>query len=274
MFEAVMGVYKIVAFIKKSFLVHWSYRLAIFLGILSFFGTLLTFYFIDRLFGFQIVSHLEPYGVNYFSYALVGIAFSGLIGTSLGKVTAQLNQEQTMGTLEALLVAPTHIETLISAMITWDLIYAFIEFAVYIVAGIFLFHIDFSNINVLSVLVITLLSIISFNSLSIIAAGFIIVFKKGDPISWLINIGFELLGGVYFPVTVLPEWLQFISHLFPITYSIRSVELAIYQGATLKDLSSDIFALIIFSILLLPAGILILRYALHRAKHDGSLIQY
>ena len=269
-----MVFYKILAFIKKSFFVQWSYRLAIFLGVLGFLGTLLTFYFIDRLFGFQIVSHLAPYGVNYFSYALVGIAFSGFIGTSLGKVVGQLNHEQAMGTLEALLVSPTRIETLISAMITWDLVYAFVEFAVYIVVGIFLFHIDFSNINILSVLVITLLSIISFNSLSIISAGFIIVFKKGDPVSWLVNIGFELLGGVYFPVTVLPEWLQFISHLFPITYAIRSVELAIYQGATIRDLSSDIFALIVFSFLLLPVGLLILKYALSQAKRDGSLIQY
>jgi ABC-2 type transport system permease protein len=269
-----MVFYKIFAFIKKSFFVQWSYRLAIFLGILGTLGTLLTFYFIDRLFGFKIVTHLAPYGVNYFSYALIGIAFSGFIGTSLGKVAGQINQEQTVGTLEALLTTPTRIETLIAAMITWDLVYAFVEFALYVIMGIFLFRIDFSNINILSTLVITILSIVSFNSLSIISAGFILVFKKGDPVSWLISIAFELLGGVYFPVTVLPEWLQSIAHLFPITYAIRSVELAIYQGATLKELSSDIFALILFSLFLLPVGIMVLKYALNQAKQDGSLIQY
>ncbi|MFH1674140.1 MAG: ABC transporter permease [Pseudomonadota bacterium] len=269
-----MVFYKIFAFIKKSFLIQWSYRLAIFLGILGTFGSLLTFYFIDRLFGFKIVAHLAPYGVNYFSYALIAIAFSGFIGTSLGKVAGQINQEQTVGTLEALLTTPTRIETLIAAMITWDLVYAFVEFALYVIMGILLFRIDFSNINILSTLVITLLSIVSFNSLGIISAGFILVFKKGDPVSWLISIAFELLGGVYFPVTVLPEWLQSIAHLFPITYAIRSVELAIYQGATLKELSSDIFALILFCLFLLPVGILVLKYALNQAKQDGSLIQY
>lgn len=266
--------YKICAFIKKSFLIQWSYRLAIFLGVLGTVVTLLTFYFIDRLFGSQIVPHLAPFGVNYFSYALIGIAFSGFVGTSLGKVAGQINQEQTIGTLEALLVTPTRIETLIAAMITWDLVYAFVEFALYIIVGIFVFHIDFSNSNILSVLIITLLSIVSFNSLSIISAGFILVFKRGDPVSWFISIGFELLGGVYFPVSILPGWLQSISNLFPITYSIRSVELAIYQGATLRELYHDVFSLVLFCLFLLPVGILVLKYALNQAKHDGSLTHY
>lgn len=265
---------KLLAFIKKSLRVQWSYRLAIFLGLLGTVGSLLTFYFIDKLFGSRVVPDLAPFGVNYLSYVLIGIAFSGFLGTSIGSLAGHINHEQNLGTLEALLVTPTRIETLVGAMISWDLVYAFLEFALYILVGIFLFRIDFTNINVVSTLVITVLSIISFKSLSMISAGFILVFKKGDPVSWLISIFVELLGGVYFPVTVLPEWLEIISRFFPVTYAIRSVEMAIYQGATLSDLSSDIFGLVCFSIVLLPAGIFTLRYAVNQAKRDGSLTQY
>lgn len=269
-----MVLYKIFAFIKKSLLVQWSYRLAICLGILGTFGTLLIFYFIDSLFGSKIVPHLAPYGVNYFSYALLGIALSGFFGTSLGKVAHQINHEQAVGTLEALLVTPTGIGTLVAAMIASDLLYAFVEFGIYIIAGIFLFRIDFSNVNILSALVIAVLSIISFNSLSIISAGFIIVLKKGDPVSWLISTGFELLGGVYFPITVLPNWLQGISHLFPITYCIRSMELAVYKGFSLRQLYPDVLALGFFSLFLFPAGSLVLKCAVNQARKAGSLIEY
>ncbi len=266
--------YKLIAFIKKSFLVQWSYRLAIALGFLGTIVSLLMFYFIDKLFGSSVVPDLAPYGVSYLSYVLVGLAFSGFIGTSLGKLAGQISQEQTVGTLEALLVTPTRIETLVAAMIAWDLAYAFLEFALYILAGIFVFKIDFSQTNITAVLAITLLSIISFKALSMISAGFILVFKRGDPVSWLISIVVELLGGVYFPVSVLPDWLEKIAHLFPVTYAIKSVELAIYRGATITDLAHDLFCLAIFCVLLLPAGVFTLRYALQRAKKDGSLMQY
>jgi ABC-2 type transport system permease protein len=212
--------------------------------------------------------------VNYFSYVLIAIAYAGFIGTSIGRVAAQISQEQTMGTLEPLLTSPTRFETIVLAMITWDLFFAFAEFALYIIVGIFVFHINFSNANLLSVFVITLLSIISLKSLSVLSAGFVLVFKRGDPVSWLMSVGVELLGGVYFPVTVLPEWLRFISHLFPLTYSIRSVELAIYQGATLQELSADIYALLFFSLVFLPLGIIVLRFAVRRAKTEGSRVQY
>jgi ABC-2 type transport system permease protein len=84
----------------------------------------------------------------------------------------------------------------------------------------------------------------------------------------------ELLGGVYFPVTVLPDWLEKVAGLFPLIYAIRSVEMAIYQGATVSELSSDIMSLFLFAAVLFPVGIFMLRFALKKAKLDGSLIQY
>lgn len=265
---------KILAYIKKSLLTQFSYRFALILWILSIVTSLLTFYFIDKLFGFRVTSHLEPYGVNYFSYVLIGISFSGLLGTAFSSISGQIREEQTNGTLESLLVTPTSVFTIITAMILWNLIYAFLEFLFYILVGIFLFKIDFSNINILSTAIITILSIISFNALGIISASFVIVFKRGDPVSLIINIAFELLGGVYFPITVLPKFLQYISNIFPIIYAIRSIELAVYKGANLNMLFSDIILLLIFSVILVPLSILSFKFALNRARKQGNLIQY
>ena len=265
---------KIFAYIKKSLSVQLSYRFAFFLSIVETAASLLTFYFIDKLFGFQIAPHLAQYGVNYFSYALVSIAFAGFIGSTFWTISGQISLEQAAGTLEALLVTPTKPETLIISMAIWNLLYASIEFIIYIILGIFLFHIDFSNANILSVIVITILSIISFNSIGVISASFIIVLKKGDPISWLVNMGIELLGGVYFPVTVLPKWLQYISYLFPVTYVVNSVELAVHKGASLYMLFPDILVLLILSLILPFVGFFSLKFAMNKARMAGNLVQY
>jgi ABC-2 type transport system permease protein len=43
--------------------------------------------------------------------------------------------------------------------------------------------------------------------LGIISAAFIMRFKKGNPVTWMVATASELLGGVYFPIDVLPERL-------------------------------------------------------------------
>jgi len=68
--------------------------------------------------------------------------------------------------------------------------------------------------------------------------------------------------------------LQHLSRLLPITYSLRAMRLALLKGYSLSALASDILALALFGLVLLPLSLLAFRYAVHRAKVDGSLTQY
>lgn len=265
---------KLIGYIKRSLLINLSYKFAFIFGVISVIAHLLIFYFIDKLFGSKMAPHLAPFGVNYFSYALVGIAFSSFVGTTFGSVASQVRREQVMGTLEALFITPTRASTIMMAMVLWNIVQAGLSLGLYGLLGVLLFGIDFSRINLVSLAGITLLSIVSFNSLGLISAGFIIVFKRGDPVAWLLNLAFSLLGGVYFPITVMPQWLQVLSHLLPITYAIRSVQLAVYKGATLGTLMPDIGILLLLSILFLPLGVATINYALKRAMIAGSLVHY
>jgi ABC-2 type transport system permease protein len=262
------------AFIKKDFQNFTSYKLALFFNFFGIFIGILSYFFIDKLFGQKMVPHLAEFGVNYFAYILLSLAFYGYIGVGLGSFTNQIRNEQLLGTLEATLLTPTKVGTILFSMALWNLLLASFDLVIYILLGLFLFKLNFSNINILSTLVILLLTIISFSGLGIISASFIIVFKRGNPLGWLINSVEGLISGVYFPVTVLPSWLQIIAKLFPITYAIRAIELAVYKGYSIRQLSVEIGALVFFSFLLLPLSLVIFKYALKRAKINGILAQY
>ncbi|MFC1525070.1 ABC transporter permease [Planctomycetota bacterium] len=265
---------KLLAYLKRSLRIELSYRFAFGLSILSAIINLLIFYFIDRLFGAQMVSHLEPYGVNYFAYVLVAMTTSTFIGTTVGAVASQIQREQSIGTLEALLITPTSLYTLVIIMIGWSLVHSFINFILYLAAGIFVFNINFANVNLISVLAIMILVIVSFNALGIISAGFILIYKRGNPIAWLISLGYELIGGVYFPITVLPEWLQHLAYLFPVTHAIKAIQLAVYRGASIGTLQSHLLILLLFCIILVPLSMLSLRYSFKRARREGTLVHY
>ena len=265
---------KIFAIIKKDFLIETSYKFSFALNIFGVLTTILVYFFIDRMFGYKMTRYLEEFGVNYFSYVIVSMALFSYIGVGIGSFSSRLRREQLQGTLESLLLTPTKIPIILCGMSLWNLIFATINVCIYILLGKFLFNISFSHINILSAGITLILTIISFSALGIISAGFIMIFKQGNPVGWVINTFEGLLGGVYFPVTVMPPLLQLLAKCFPITYAIRAMELSIYKGYTLIQLNSELFFLLIFSAIFLPLSIFIFKFSLKKARQHGTLSQY
>ncbi len=265
---------KIIAFIKRDFAIEVSYRLSFILRLGRIFTTVLTFYFISRLFGKGASVHLADYGGEYFPFVLIGIAFSEYLMTSLRSFSQTLRHEQMMGTLEAMLATPTKVSTIIIGASIWDFVFTSIGVIIYLLLGVFFFGLDLSNMNWIGAAIILILTIIAFSSIGIISASFILVLKRGDPLAWFMGIVSGLLGGVYFPIEIMPKFLQFFSYLLPITYSLKSLRYALLRGYELKLLWPEITALIFFCIFLLPISIWFFKLALRRAKIDASLVHY
>jgi len=262
------------AYLTKEFLMEASYRFAFLFSLFGICTGIATFFFIDRLFGHRIAPALVPFGTSYFAYVLVGNAFFAYVGTALGGVSGRLALEQSLGTLEAILLTPTRLWVFVTAMAVWNTFYATFQVLLYFVVGGVGFGVSFSQINWASLLSILALVIISFNSLGLLEAGCILVFKRGTFVAWAFNGLWSLLGGVFFPTTVLPEWLQRVSACIPITYAIRGLQQAIYQGAPVTQLTRELGILGAFCVVLVPLGLWSWRWALRRAKLDGSLSQH
>ena len=270
-----MRIYKkALNFVKRDFILATSYRFAFLLQLFGILFSVLTFYFLAQMFGDAAIPYLEPYGGDYFSFVLIGIAFSTYLTTGLTSFSGSIRNEQMMGTLEAMLVTPTKTSLIIIFSSLWNFIFASIRVLAYLLIGVFLFDVNMSNANLVGALITLILTIICFSSLGIISASFIMVLKQGDPINWAFSALSGLLGGVFYPITVLPQWLQMFSYILPITYSLNAMRLALLQGYSLEALAPDILALMLFSVVMLPFSIMAFRYAVRRAKVDGSLTQY
>lgn len=145
---------------------------------------------------------------------------------------------------------------------------------VYLLFGILFFGFSIGRANILSASLVFFLTLFIFSSLGIISASFIMVLKRGDPISWLFGSFSSFVGGTYFPVKILPFWLQKLSYLVPLFYSLRAMRLAVLQGCGVGELLPEIGALFGFALLLLPLSLFSFKKALVRAKIDGSLVTY
>ena len=269
-----MNLQKMGAFIKRDFYIQTSYRFAFLLRLCAILFSVLTFYFIAKLFGKAAVPYLKSYGGDYFSFVLVGLAFSGYLRASLSSFAQTLRNEQMMGTLENMILSPTKLSTLICCSSLWNFIFASVEVIVYLALGGLLFGVDFSKGNFLAAFVILFLTILCFSGIGIISASFIMVFKRGNPINWVLSSGSALFGGVFFPITILPLWLRSISWMLPITYALRAMRHAMLQGYPLSAMYQDLLILLVFTALILPLSIFCFRYAVKQAKVKGTLAFY
>jgi len=261
------------SFIKRSYMLQMSYKLEFFLRLFFAFFNILTYYFVAKLVGTAGAPYLKPYGGDYFSFVLIGVAFSTYLMVSLRGFSESIRDEQMMGTLEAMLVTPTDTTTVITLSALWSFIVASVRVFFYLLIGLLL-GVNMTGANVFGAFIILILTILCFSSIGILSASFIMIFKRGDPINMFFMSTSELFGGVLFPIEVFPWWLQIVSSVLPMTYSLNGMRHALLQGYSMQSLAPDILILILFSLILLPLSLFTFRYAVGRVKDEGTLVQY
>lgn len=265
---------KVCVFLKRDFLTISSYKFAFFWDAAGIIGTMLTFFFIGELFKNSYVPSLGQYGGNYFSFVIIGVAFSSYLGSALGNFGGVIGNEQELGTMEALIMTPTRISTVLLAGSLWNVLFTTIRVAFYLLLGVLFFNMNLKGINFLALITVLTLSLVPFISLGIISASFILAFKRGEPISFLFHGASKLLAGAFFPIAILPLWFKKLSILIPLTYSLRALRGILLAQSTWRDLAPDLLVLLLFSVILFPFSLKCFKVALKVAKRQGSLVYY
>jgi ABC-2 type transport system permease protein len=232
------------------------------------------FFFLSRLVGEAVNDKIADYGGDYFSFVLIGIAFADYLSISLNNFSSNIRSAQLQGTLEALLVTPTSVSTILLSSSLYNFLFSSLRVLLYLVMGSFLFGMTLKFNSIFAFILVAMLTISSFAGIGLISAAFIIVFKQGSPISMLAGISSSLLGGVLYPVSVLPAWLEPVAYLLPITHALTAMRQVLLNGASLVEVSNQIVSLAFFTIVLLPTGFTIFSYGLRKARQDGSMIHY
>jgi ABC-2 type transport system permease protein len=272
--NGILGFKKPLAFITKDFISAASYKFSFLSQFVGIFVTALAWFFLSSLFGGAVSKHLDRYDGDYFAFVIIGIAFANYLQVALRSFSASIRTAQTLGTLEAMLVTQTSIPTIIISSSLYNFILTSFRVVVYLGIGVFAFGLNIGKANYTAAIVVLLITIICFSSMGILSASFIMVLKKGNPLSWIfINLSW-LLGGVYYPISVLPGWLEKFSYMLPITYSLEAMRLALLNGYSFRTLLPQIIPLLIFTVIMLPVSLYIFNFAVKRAKIEGSLVQY
>jgi len=268
----------------------WTrFRISFFMDIAAMIAQASIFLFIGMTF-IKDSPEMLKYGGDYVTYLILGLIFLRFMDSSLTSPYQALSDSYWWCRLETILLSPCSINLMITSGTIWGYIKTLLDMIIYLLLGLlFGMHLGMptSLYLVLFVFILGVVSVLGFGLIS--ASMFMLINAKGwnDPVKWIVSTLQGLVCGIYYPITILPNWLQKIGLCLPQTYAIDAVRRLFLRISpstiTLSPqewfsfttpLGADILILCLFLLFLLPLGFFSFKLGLRKAKSDGCLSRW
>jgi ABC-2 type transport system permease protein len=207
-----------------------------------------------------------------FVIMLVGTSVTVGLQDALTGLTSRLQFAQERGTLETYLVEPVPWALIPIAMNVWRSITGSILACAMLACGFALG----APINLAAAplaLLVLFLGIAACNAVGTLAACFLILFKRGEPVITLYGLAAGVLGGALFPISVLPGWIRWLSYLVPHSYVISAERQLLMSNppAGGPSAGASIAILVAFCVVTFTVGLFLFDRSLNLARKWGIL---
>ena len=205
-------------------------------------------------------------------YLLIGTLVWRFLSVVFNDISEMIQWERWEGTIEYTLMAPIHRFTHMMGQTVFAVIHGAI-FTLAIAAVIVLFfHISLAHANLIAAGLMLIAGSLSFIGMGIMASVLPLLFpERGAQMTNVVQAFLLLLSGVYYPVEVLPRWMQLIARASPATYVLEGIRQAILQGVPTHALLGPFLYLMLVGVLLVFVGLRIFEKAERYAKRTGRL---
>ena len=261
------------ATVRRDWAIAVSYRLPFALDLVQTLAGMVLFYFIGTLVDSHTASTTPGLEAGYFSFVIIGMVMVDMVSTSLTAFSDRLRADQTTGTFETLLTTPTPPWLVALTGASYQLLYASTKAIVSLVIAALFFglQIDAGLDTLPAALLGFAAAILLFSSLGVAFAAYTVVFKRGSSLIGLATTGLALLGGVYFPLSVLPAPLRAVGALLPFTWAVDVVREALLHG---RVAWGQLLVLVVVAIVLAPLSCRLFDAAVNRARRAGTLTHF
>jgi ABC-2 type transport system permease protein len=256
--------------------------------------------------GYHLTRRYIGWVVVFNFYALVTSATVALIGVAAGdyqltltlvvgallwnylswlynEIAMSIAYERWEGTLEYTFMAPVSRLVHLLGVSLYSLLNSVITSVIVLVGLVLFTGLNLRGANLGGVLVVVAVSTVAFVGLGLIAAVFpVMSAERGAEATHIFQGSLLLVSGVYYPIEVLPKWLQPLSAISPATYTLSACRKLFgvgsssstpgqLAGAPLSAVSHELLILAIMGAVLLPFGLWVFIKVEEWAKRTGKL---
>jgi ABC-2 type transport system permease protein len=205
-------------------------------------------------------------------YLLIGTLLWRYLSIVFDAISEMIAWERWEGTVEYTFMAPVSRLTHMVGQTLFSLVYGLLFTGVIFGVVALFFHLDLKGANMLGAAAVLIASSISFIGFGITAAVLPLLFpERGAQMTNVVQAVLLLISGVYYPITVLPRWMQVLAHASPATYALKAMRAAILAKAEWNALVPDLILLMVMGLVTIPIGVWIFSRAERHAKRTGKL---
>jgi len=203
---------------------------------------------------------------------LIGGVIWAYLGIIFEILTETVAWERWEGTIEYTFMAPLSRPAHLLGMGAFAVVYGVLRTVLLFgVVSAFL-DVTFTNADFGSAMVVLAASSFSFVGIGMMTAVLPLVSpEKGTQLGFIAQGLLLVVSGVYYPVSVLPQWMQWLSVLSPATYTLEGARRAILDGAGVSAVWDDLWPLILIGIVAVPLGLYVFSLGERYAKRHGRL---
>ena len=168
-----------------------------------------------------------------------------------------------------LFIAPIKISEIIAALTMTAIFRTLIGLVPAVLLAIPLFGVSIFKLGVPLIFLLIALYIFGISLGLLVTAGLLRFGPSFENIAWASLFFLAPLGCIYYPIEILPDWLQIIAKLLPLVHIFEEM-----RNILMHDMINyfQIFKAILISILYFLIGILIFYWSYNGAKNRGTLI--
>ncbi len=258
------------AVVRRDFQLFMSYRLRFASQVFSTFFGVVLFYYVSRLVSVrQFPSHDA-----YFAFVVIGLAVMELLTAALHTVPTNLRSELVAGTFERMVVSPFGPLGGIVALSLFPMALASVMGTITLAFAALLFTLPLQWETLPLAVPALLLGMLAFLPLALLLGSAVLIVKQAGNVATFVISGLALTAGAFFPVSVLPSTLQWISKVQPLT---PALELARHElvGAPISGSALQAAGkLAAFALVGLPISVIAISRGIKVCQRRGTLIEY
>jgi ABC-2 type transport system permease protein len=269
MSDTLTAMHAFLAVMRRDLHVFLSYRTRIVSQVLTSVFSITLFYYVSKL------VHVSGFGSpqRYFGFVVVGIALVGIM-YSCFSIPELVRQELVAGTFDRLLLSPFGAIRSVIAMTLFPLLYSFVLAALTLGLACVLFGLQLHWSTVPLSVPAMALALLAFLPFGLLFAALTVSIKQGAiGTSWVIAL-ISIVGGLYFPVSLLPHWVQTAAKMQPFTPATDVLRHLLVDSPQSTSIGAALIRLVAFAAVLLPLSILALSSAIRTGQRRGTIIEY
>lgn len=205
-------------------------------------------------------------------YLLVGTLIWSYLSVVFDSISEMITWERWEGTIEYTFMAPVSRSTHMIGTTLFAVAYGIFRTLITLGVVTFFFQINLEKANLAGAMLLLLIGSVSFIGFGIVAAVLPLLFpERGSQMTHVIEALLLLISGIYYPISVLPDWLQTVSMLSPATYVLDAMREAILHGKSTVELLPYAWPLLVMGVITIPFGLLVFGIVERFAKRTGRL---